>query len=144
MLAGATPVLVHNCDIDGEYLYRGVGDGHRQHAAALEGRAVPRLGDGFHSDPIRHVGNDTGSVFTSWTHDIERAMEEDEEWGPGSVVMRIRRSDLQVPVGPSRDIQIHGTEYDGGWAEAEHLIVSDIDASEISIGGGPWFNPRAR
>ncbi|MFE5522523.1 ricin-type beta-trefoil lectin domain protein [Streptomyces virginiae] len=144
VLAGAIPLLVHNCDIGGEYLYRGVGDGHRQHAAALEGRAVPRLGDGFHSDPIRHVGNDTGSVFTSWTDDIERAMEEVEEWGPGSVVMRIRRSDLQVPVGPSREIQIHGTQYDGGWAEAEHLIVSEIHASEISIGGGPWFNPRAR
>ncbi|MFE1960115.1 polymorphic toxin-type HINT domain-containing protein [Streptomyces sp. NPDC059479] len=140
--AGAAPVLVHNCGDGGEYLYRGVGKGHPKHADALEGRAVPIGGP---SSPAAHVGgNQTDSPFTSWSHAEWRAQEEVDEWGQGSVVMRIRRSDLEVPVGPSRDIQVHDTEFDKGFFEEEHLIVGPIDAAEIRIGDGPWFNPRSR
>lgn len=42
--------------------------------------------------------------------------------GPGSVVMRIRRSDVD----PSRDIQVHDTDIDFGFFEEEHLLEGVI------------------
>lgn len=147
VMAGTVPVLVHNtggdrCDIEGEYFYRGVGEGHPKHADALEGRAVPIGGP---SSPKAHVGgNLTDSPFTSWSHAEWRAQEEVDEWGQGSVVTRIPRSDLEVSVGPSRDLQVHDTDIESGFFEEEHLIIGPIDASEIRIGDGPWFDPRSR
>ncbi|MFB7086644.1 polymorphic toxin-type HINT domain-containing protein [Streptomyces sp. NPDC056296] len=138
VLAGTAPVLVHNCGSGGDYYYRGVGDGHRKHSDALEGRAVPFGGP---STPASHVGgNNTDSPYTSWSHSEERAQEEVDEWGAGSVVMRVRRSGVD----PSKNIKIHDTELDSGFFEEEHLLEGVIEADEIRIGNGLWFNPRSR
>jgi hypothetical protein len=47
-------------------------------------------------------------------------------------------------VDPSRDIQVHGTDIDSGFFEEEHLLEGIIEAAEIRIGNGSWFNPRSR
>ncbi|MFD5699124.1 polymorphic toxin-type HINT domain-containing protein [Streptomyces lasiicapitis] len=136
VVAGATSVLVHNCNSGDGYLYRGVSKGHSKHADALEGRAVPF---GGHSDPRRHVGGDTGSEMTSWSHDPDIATEFSEENGPGGVVMRIPHANVR-----NRDTQVHDTELDGSWFEEEHLLHGVVEAPEISIDGGSWHNPRRR
>ncbi|MBD0741685.1 hypothetical protein BG418_09325 [Streptomyces sp. CBMA152] len=140
VLAGTIPVLVHNtngaCDIGDGYLYRGLAKGHRGYDAATEGRAVPR---GGHSNIKAHVGgNQTDSVFTSWTHDIERATEGAQElndkWVGEGIILRTREADIDPAIGPSRNIRIHGTEYD--MDEDEHLIVGEFQAPEVSYDFG--------
>ncbi|MER5932485.1 polymorphic toxin-type HINT domain-containing protein [Streptomyces sp. NPDC002054] len=134
VLAGATPVLVHNCEIEGEYLYRGVPNGHYKYDDAMEGRAVPL---GGHSDPGRHAGGNTNSEYTSWTHDYEEvALDAAEELGPGGIVMRIPHA--SVPAG--RNVQIHGTEHEV-YEESEHALRGVVEGAEISIDRGPWFRP---
>lgn len=134
VLAGATPVLVHNCDIEGEYLYRGVPNEHYKYDDALEGRAVPL---GGHSDPGRHAGGNTNSEFTSWTHEYEDvALDAAEELGPGGIVMRIPHA--SVPAG--RNVQIHGTAHEV-YEESEHALRGVIEGAEISIDRGPWTRP---
>ncbi|AZM64727.1 sugar-binding protein [Streptomyces sp. WAC 01420] len=134
VLAGGTPVLVHNCGEGDGYLYRGVPNGHYKYDDALEGRAVPL---GGHSDPGRHAGGNTNSEFTSWTHDYEDvALDAAEELGPGGVVMRIPHA--SVPAG--RDVRIHGTEHEV-YEESEHALRGVIDGAEISIDRGPWRRP---
>ncbi|MFE3165772.1 polymorphic toxin-type HINT domain-containing protein [Streptomyces sp. NPDC059224] len=63
VLAGATPVLVHNC-VGGTTVYRGVPEGHPGFDAAVDGVAVPRGGPA--SAEAHHRG-DTDSPFTSWS-----------------------------------------------------------------------------
>ncbi|MFJ3961389.1 ricin-type beta-trefoil lectin domain protein [Streptomyces sp. NPDC090036] len=63
VLAGATPVLVHNCG-GGTTVYRGVPEGHPGFDAAVDGVAVPRGGNA--SAGSHHLG-DTDSPFTSWS-----------------------------------------------------------------------------
>lgn len=134
VLAGQTPVLVHNCGGGDDYLYRGVPNGHPKYDDALEGRAVPH---GGHSDPGRHAGGNTDSEFTSWTHDYEDvALDAADELGPGGIVMRIPHS--SVPAG--RDVQIHGTAHEV-YEESEHALRGVIDGAEISINRGPWHIP---
>lgn len=134
VLAGATPVLVHNCGGGDGYLYRGVPNEHPKYSDALEGRAVPK---GGHSDPGRHAGGNTDSEFTSWTHDYEDvALDAAEELGPGGIVMRIPHA--SVPAG--RDVRIHGTEHEV-YEESEHALRGVIEGAEISINRGPWFRP---
>ncbi|NUS09891.1 MAG: Teneurin-1 [Streptomyces sp.] len=134
VLAGTTPVLVHNCDEAGDYLYRGIPKGHPAYDDALQGRAVPR---GGHSDPGRHAGGNTESEFTSWTHDYEGvALDAAEELGPGGIVLRIPRS--SVPKGI--DTQIHGTDLES-YEEMEHALRGPIGGAEISINRGPWTLP---
>jgi RHS repeat-associated protein len=134
VLAGATPVLVHNCGDGDGYLYRGVPNEHYKYDDALEGRAVPL---GGHSDPGRHAGGNTDSEFTSWTHDYEDvALDAAEELGPGGIVMRIPHA--SVPAG--RDVRIHGTEHEV-YEESEHALRGVIDGAEISIDRGPWRRP---
>ncbi|MBG0855073.1 ricin-type beta-trefoil lectin domain protein [Streptomyces spinoverrucosus] len=134
VLAGATPVLVHNCGEGDGYLYRGVPNEHYKYDDALEGRAVPL---GGHSDPGRHAGGNTNSEFTSWTHDYEDvALDAAEELGPGGIVMRIPHA--SVPAG--RDVRIHGTEHEV-YEESEHALRGVIDGAEISIDRGPWRRP---
>ncbi|MBP0932246.1 MULTISPECIES: hypothetical protein [Streptomyces] len=141
MLAGATPVLVHNCDIGDGYLYRGLAKGRHSYAAAAEGRAVPR---GGHSDIMDHVARDNmDSVFTSWTHDIDTAAASAESlgrsWVGTGVMLRIRVANIDPPVGPSRNIQIHNSKWDASQFEEGHLIVGEMQAHEISFGfGGTW------
>ncbi|MET8297583.1 ricin-type beta-trefoil lectin domain protein [Streptomyces sp. NPDC005180] len=134
VLAGTTPVLVHNCNEAGDYLYRGIPKGHPAYDDALQGRAVPR---GGHSDPGRHAGGNTESEFTSWTHDYEGvALDAAEELGPGGIVLRIPRS--SVPKGI--DTQIHGTDLES-YEEMEHALRGPVGGAEISINRGPWTLP---
>lgn len=95
--AGATPVLVHNCDpsVDdvfartakignssGEYPYRGITNNHFKFAEARAGISKPL---GGHSQPIAHSDGNTHSVFTSWSPDLDTAREFSEKFGsPGS------------------------------------------------------------
>ncbi|MEU9343738.1 polymorphic toxin-type HINT domain-containing protein [Streptomyces sp. NPDC048278] len=134
VLAGTTPVLVHNCNEAGDYLYRGIPKGHPAYDDALQGRAVPR---GGHSDPGRHAGGNTESEFTSWTHDYEGvALDAAEELGPGGIVLRIPRS--SVPKGI--DTQIHDTDLES-YEEMEHALRGPVGGAEISINRGPWTLP---
>ncbi|MFB7977870.1 RHS repeat-associated core domain-containing protein [Streptomyces vinaceus] len=139
VLAGSVPVLVHNCDLNTDgYLYRGVGKGHDSYNAAAQGRAVPR---GGHSDIISHVGGDnTDSIFTSWSDALEVAVERAHElnggWVDEGVVLRIKVANVDPRVGPSRNIQTHDSQWDKGFFEDEHLIVGEIHASEISFDFG--------
>jgi hypothetical protein len=135
VLAGTAPVLVHNCDEDGEYLYRGVPKGHYKYDDALKGRATPR---GGHSDPGLHAGGNTESDRTSWTHDYAGvALDAAEEFGPGGVVLRIPRSEIPEEI----DTQIHGTELES-YEEMEHALLGPVEGAEISIDRGPWVQPE--
>jgi RHS repeat-associated protein len=142
VLAGTTPVLVHNtdssCGISDGYLYRGLAKGHSHYDAATEGRAVP---NGGHSNITDHVGGDnTDSVFTSWTDDVDTAIASAESlgdrWVGEGVMLRIKVADIDPRVGPSRNIQIHDSEWDMSQFEEEHLIVGGIQAREISFNFG--------
>ncbi|MFF1482935.1 polymorphic toxin-type HINT domain-containing protein, partial [Streptomyces sp. NPDC058301] len=148
VMAGSLPVLVHNtngsCDIGDGYLYRGMAKGHRGYDAGTEGRSVPR---GGHSNIKAHVGgNQTDSVFTSWTHDIERATEAaqylNDEWVGEGIILRTRDADIDPAIGPSRNVQIHDTQYD--MDEDEHLIVGEFGAQEISFDFGETWQSPAR
>ncbi|MFF4291529.1 RHS repeat-associated core domain-containing protein, partial [Streptomyces sp. NPDC001633] len=92
VLAGATPILVHNCGEEaGEHVYRGIDWGHSKYDDALEGRAVPRGGD---ADAASHNGGNLDSPFTSWTDDYEGVALDAAELGIGpGIVMRHRRAD---------------------------------------------------
>ncbi|MFI8516877.1 polymorphic toxin-type HINT domain-containing protein [Streptomyces sp. NPDC085481] len=63
VLAGATPVLVHNCG-GGTTVYRGVPEGHPGFDAAVDGSVVPRGGPA--SAEAHQLGN-TESPYTSWS-----------------------------------------------------------------------------
>ncbi|MFF9983246.1 polymorphic toxin-type HINT domain-containing protein [Streptomyces erythrochromogenes] len=147
VLAGATPVLVHNCgrNQDG-YLYRGLAEGHTSYDAAAEGRSVPIGGN--KTIQQHSGGNQTDSIFTSWTDDPETAAESaqtlNENWVGRGVMLRIRVADIDPAIGPSRNIQIHDTPYEN-WGEDEHLIVGEIFADEISFDlGETWSTVRRR
>ncbi|MET9346695.1 ricin-type beta-trefoil lectin domain protein [Streptomyces termitum] len=143
VVAGATPVLVHNCgpsvddvfdraaelgDSSGEYLYRGVTNNHYKLAEARAGIAEPR---GGHSDPIAHSGDDTESVFTSWSPDLETAREFSEEFGStGALVLRIPRSAID----PSR-MRVAGQR---GLEELEVLIEGRVTGCQVSCEWGPF------
>ncbi|WP_240805699.1 ricin-type beta-trefoil lectin domain protein [Streptomyces sp. A1547] len=63
VLAGTTPVLVHNCG-GGTTVYRGVPEGHPGFDAAVDGSVVPRGGTA--SAEAHQLGN-TESPYTSWS-----------------------------------------------------------------------------
>lgn len=131
VIAGATPVLVHNCGEESEeYIYRGVKYGHSKYQYALEGKAVPRGGD---ADAASHNGGNTDSEFTSWTEDYEGVALDAalEGNGPG-VVLRFRRSDVQERL-------VEGTQ--DIYGESEILIEGEIGGAEVSINGGDWHSP---
>lgn len=139
VLAGGVPILVHNADCgantDG-YLYRGLAKGHHAYGDAVNGRATPL---GKHTDIADHVGaNNTDSIFTSWTDEIETAIDSaehlDDTWVGEGVMLRIKVADIDPLIGPSRNIQIHGGKHDQ--LEYEHLLVGGIMASDISFDFG--------
>ena len=161
VVAGSTPVLVHNCG-DGEegvvtptenggswdpaeapYLYRGVpyadsmsDPGYiKTYQEALQGKAAPR---GGHSDVQLHVGGNTDSIFTSWTTDYEDVAvgySEENVSGPG-VVLRIPNAD---GTGYSR---VPGVRYVLDYStEQEVTLTGTVEGAEISVGGGPWIRP---
>ncbi|MEU3998664.1 polymorphic toxin-type HINT domain-containing protein [Streptomyces fungicidicus] len=90
VLAGATPVLVHNCG-GGTTVYRGVsevtgrGDPNPGFDDAVEGIARPRGGD---ATPERHHHGNTDSDYTSWTTDPAAAIRAATRGGNGGVVLR--------------------------------------------------------
>ncbi|MGW0466194.1 polymorphic toxin-type HINT domain-containing protein [Streptomyces sp. NPDC003027] len=146
VVAGSAPVLVHNCgrSQDG-YLYRGLARGHNRYDAAAEGRAVPIGGNRTIEE---HSGaNKTDSNFTSWTDDPDTATESaqtlGDNWVGEGVMLRIRVANIDPAIGPSRNIQIHDTEYEN-WGEDEHLIVGEIEADEISFDLGETWSPVRR
>ncbi|MFE3995810.1 hypothetical protein ACFXPW_29540 [Streptomyces goshikiensis] len=148
MLAGDKPVLVHNCDLNTDgYLYRGLAKGHTGYDAAAQGRAVP---NGGNSSIIDHVGgNQTDTNFTSWSDALEVAVDHSQrlngEWIGKGVIMRIRTAGIDPRVGPSRNIQIHDSQWDRGFFEDEHLLVGEIHASEISFDfGETWASVAGR
>jgi hypothetical protein len=100
---------------------------HPGYADGLGGTARPR---GGHSDPARHNGGDTESIFTSWTdnyQDVAHPISQEGN-GPG-IVLRVPNADgagyrrVQSP-------DIYG--------EDETLIQGDVTGAEVSINGGPW------
>ncbi|GGP01226.1 Hint domain-containing protein [Wenjunlia tyrosinilytica] len=130
VLAGATPVLVHNCGEAGEHVYRGIDWGHSKYDDALEGRAVPRGGE---ADAASHNGGNLDSPFTSWTDDYEGVALDAAELGNGpGIVMRHRRADIQ-------DRLIKGPQ--DIYGESELLVEGVINGAEISINRGPWHLP---
>ncbi|MFE0461333.1 polymorphic toxin-type HINT domain-containing protein [Kitasatospora sp. NPDC058965] len=148
VLAGMTPVLVHNCDgdptpddvvkraqllgdSDGEYLYRGITNNHFKLEEAKAGRAEPL---GGHDDPYAHQGSDTESVFTSWSPDLETAREFSEEFGSsGALVLRIPYSSISQ----SR-MTVAGQR---GLEELEILIRDPVDGCEVSCEWGDFTQP---
>ncbi|MFJ5096316.1 ricin-type beta-trefoil lectin domain protein [Streptomyces sp. NPDC088557] len=143
VLAAATPVLVHNCgpsvddvfsraaelgETDGDYLYRGVTNNHWKLEEAKAGIAEPR---GGHNDPVAHSGDDTESVFTSWSPDLDTAREFSREFGDsGALVLRISRSAID----PSR-MRVAG---DRGLEELEVLIEGRVTGCQVSCEFGPF------
>ena len=104
MLAGATPVLVHNCG-GGTTVYRGVPEGHPGFDAAVDGEAVPRGGN--NSAEAHHRG-DTDSPFTSWSTS-EAAARRAATKGPTGVGVVIKS---EVPAG-----RLHFHSNDEPWVE---------------------------
>ncbi|MCF2530902.1 polymorphic toxin-type HINT domain-containing protein [Yinghuangia soli] len=149
VIVGGLPVLVHNtaCErFTDEYLYRGVAQGHWEYENASKGRAVP-LGTG--TDIRGHVGDQTDTIFTSWTHSLDETAtyfathHRDDPTGKMGVIMRIKIANIDPTVGPSRNIQIHDTIYDQN--EFEHLLVGEIYAEEVSFDlGETWHTPWVR
>nr|WP_237405209.1 polymorphic toxin-type HINT domain-containing protein [Streptomyces sp. SN-593] len=146
VLAGTTPVLVHNtdggiCDLNDGYLYRGLAKGHHEYDAAAEGRAVPR---GTSTDIDAHSdGNATDTIYTSWSDDPEVAQFGAENLGDDyvgeGVMLRVRVEGID----PSRVIQIHGTQYER-FFEDEHLISGEVLADDISTDFGETWSPVRR
>jgi hypothetical protein len=91
--------------------------------------------------------NQTDSNFTSWTDDPDTAAESaqtlGDNWVGEGVMLRIRVANIDPAIGPSRNIQIHDTEYEN-WGEDEHLIVGEIEADEISFDLGETWSPVRR
>ena len=104
VLAGATPVLVHNCG-GGTTVYRGVPEGHPGFDAAVDGEAVPRGGN--NSAEAHHRG-DTDSPFTSWSTS-EAAARRAATKGPTGVGVVIKS---EVPAG-----RLHFHSNDEPWVE---------------------------
>jgi hypothetical protein len=89
VLAGATPVLVHNCG-DGDNLYRGVWPEHPDYDAGLKGDATPTGWGkpGPKLTPEEHNAGMNGlSDHTSWTTSRELA----ERRAKDGVVLKIPR-----------------------------------------------------
>jgi RHS repeat-associated protein len=146
VVAGSVPVLVHNCGANQDgYLYRGLARGHHQYAAAAEGRAVPR---GTSTDIRAHTGgNKTDTIFTSWSDDPDVAVDGAENlldtWVGEGVMLRIRVANIDPAIGPSRNIQIHGSQWET-FFEDEHFIVGEIWADDISFDFGETWSPVRR
>lgn len=132
VVAGASDALVHNdgasCDMgDGGYLYRGVPEGHPGYEDAANGTARPR---GGHSDPARHNGGNTQSVYTSWSTNLDEvALDAASEGNGPGIVLRIPNQDtLGYMRVDSPDI----------YGESEVLIEGVVTGALRSVGGGKW------
>jgi hypothetical protein len=149
VLAGKTPVLVHNTcpptvadvvnraknlhDADGQYLYRGITNPHHQREPALEGISEPR---GGHSDPMAHQNGDMNSEFTSWTPDLETAQEfakDGENYDQDLLILRKPLSEFD----PSQ-MSVAGRL---GLEELEILVKGTVSGCEISCNSGPFGSP---
>ncbi|GLL08360.1 type IV secretion protein Rhs [Dactylosporangium matsuzakiense] len=124
VMAGDTPVLVHNED-DSEYLYRGIPWGHEGYADATKGTAIPW---GDHEDSALHNGGTTDSVFTSWTTDEQIATDISEEGNGPGIVLRVKRADVAGQITASPDI----------YGESEVLLKGDVRGANVSVAGAPF------
>ncbi|WP_307706191.1 polymorphic toxin-type HINT domain-containing protein [Streptomyces sp. V1I6] len=130
VLAGATPVLVHNCG-GGTTVFRGVsevtgrGDPNPGFDDAVEGIARPRGGD---ATPERHHRGNTESDYTSWTTDPAAAIRAATRGGNGGVVLR-----GTIPSG-----RTHVHVNDQPWAEEDWRFEF-----EVIIQGEMRGDPRA-
>ncbi|MFJ5921926.1 polymorphic toxin-type HINT domain-containing protein [Kitasatospora sp. NPDC092948] len=142
VLAGTTPILVHNCGDgsdelpgfdkliseheEGAYLYRGVPKGHEGHAAAVEGSAHPRGGN---ATPAEHNGNNTESEFTSWSTSPFTAKRFGLGTRPGETPGVILRVKLPMPGGnPIRQMWLYGEDR---WAENEVLVTGSVAGADV-------------
>ncbi|MFJ3929315.1 polymorphic toxin-type HINT domain-containing protein [Streptomyces sp. NPDC090029] len=130
VLAGAAPVLVHNCG-GGTTVYRGVsevtgrGDPNPGFDDAVEGIARPRGGD---ATPEQHHRGNTDSDYTSWTTDPAAAIRAATRGGNGGVVLR-----GTIPSG-----RTHVHVNDQPWAEEDWRFEF-----EVIIQGEMRGDPRA-
>ncbi|MFB7333853.1 polymorphic toxin-type HINT domain-containing protein [Streptomyces adustus] len=146
VLAGTTPVLVHNtdgpiCDLNDGYLYRGLAKGHHEYDTATEGRAVPR---GTQTSIDHHTGgNATDTIYTSWSDDPEVAQFHGENRGEvyvgEGVMLRVKVDSIDR----SRIFQVHGGPYER-FFEDEHLIAWEVLADDISFDFGETWSPVRR
>ncbi|MGW1910842.1 hypothetical protein ACWCQS_08965 [Streptomyces sp. NPDC002076] len=92
-------------------------------------------------------GNLTDTNFTLWSDDPEvaefGAQNLGDNWVGEGVMLRIRVANIDPAIGPSRNIQVHGTEYES-FFEDEHLIVSEVLADDISFDFGQTWSPVRR
>jgi hypothetical protein len=58
-------------------------------------------------------------------------------------MLRIRVANIDPAIGPSRNIQIHGSQWER-FFEDEHLIVGEIWADDISFDFGETWSPVRR
>ena len=115
MLAGATPVLVHNCPTGGggepDYLYRGIWPEHPDYEAAKSGDAVPTGwgNPGPKLTPEEHNGGVKGlSELVSWTTEKDLAFQR----AKGGVVLRVPVQQYPTVASPDyfgeSEVFIHG------------------------------------
>ncbi|MFG1892294.1 polymorphic toxin-type HINT domain-containing protein [Micromonospora sp. NPDC049051] len=123
VVAGGTPVLVHNCgddgppENDGEWFFRGVDEHHRSYATQHGGTVAPV---GGHNDPVRHNDNDTDSVFTSWTSNRSTAERHAKLLSGRGAVLMVRRG----TTGPIIDMAFMDLDK---WGESEVLIQGVVN-----------------
>jgi RHS repeat-associated protein len=127
VLAGNTPVLVHNNGGD-DWLYRGLASDHPGLDEARRGIATPR---GGHNDPDLHAGGNTRSNFTSWTTDFDTALDISREGFDPGVVLRVPRSAVASQI-------VDGVNYP--YEEAEVTLRGQVTGAEArsSLGGATF------
>ncbi|WP_243715217.1 hypothetical protein [Micromonospora sp. KC207] len=122
VIAGDTPVLVHNCgdggppENEGEWFFRGVDENHRSYASQHGGTVTPV---GGHNDPMLHNDGNTDSIFTSWTSNRATAERHATRLSGRGVVLMVRRG-----TGPIIDMAFMGWDK---WGESEVLIKGTVN-----------------
>ena len=72
------------------YLYRGVSASHPELAAAKKGSVIPGNVNGTVTPEAHNLGGVADkSPFTSWTREVDVAIEHASKGGPGGVVLRV-------------------------------------------------------
>ncbi|GGK26412.1 hypothetical protein GCM10010124_18810 [Pilimelia terevasa] len=93
VLAGNTPILVHNCGDDipeneGDHFYRGVDEQHRDFATSHAGDVTPVGGN---SNWMQHNDGSVDSAFTSWTSSRAVAESHASKMSGRGIVLMMRR-----------------------------------------------------
>ncbi|MFJ2646706.1 polymorphic toxin-type HINT domain-containing protein [Streptomyces sp. NPDC087420] len=137
VLAGATPVLVHNCG-GGTTVYRGVAEVSGETGGpnpafddAVEGIATPRGGD---STPEMHHLGMTDSDYTSWTTSPAAAVRAASRGGGSGVVIR-----ATIPSG-----RFHVHVNDQPWVEGDLRGEAEVIIQGVMQGRARAAWPGAR